>query len=60
MEGVGVNLKRSNVFPKEITRWFKALEIASVLFEEEGYHVQYLNQIEEFIRVNYLKNGGAR
>jgi hypothetical protein len=38
------------MYPKEVTRWFKALEIAKVLFEDEGYHRVYLNQIDQFIR----------
>jgi hypothetical protein len=38
------------MYPKEVTRWFKALEIAKVLFEEEGYHGLYLKQIDQFIR----------
>jgi hypothetical protein len=37
------------MYPKEVTRWFKALEIAKVLFEDEGYHWVYLNQIQIFI-----------
>jgi hypothetical protein len=31
-------------------RWFKALEIAKVLFEDEGYHTQYLEEIESHIK----------
>lgn len=41
---------RVKIFPKEINGWFKALEIAEVLFWEEGYHQQYLNDINNFIR----------
>jgi nucleoside 2-deoxyribosyltransferase len=31
-------------------RWLKALEIAKVLFEDEGYHIQYLEEIESHIK----------
>ena len=31
-------------------RWFKALEIAEILFEDEGYHIEYLKDIEEVLR----------
>jgi predicted nucleic acid-binding protein len=34
----------------QIKRWFRALEIAQILFEDQGYHGKFLNQIEEFIR----------
>ena len=30
--------------------WFKALEIAKILFEDEGYHTRYLEEIENQIR----------
>ena len=35
---------------KQVNRWFKALEIAKILFEDQGYHWVYLNQIDQFIR----------
>ena len=31
-------------------RWLKALRIAHILFEEDGYHTKYLSEIEAFIR----------
>lgn len=34
---------------KILNRWLKALEIAKILFEEEGYHTRYLQAIEELI-----------
>ena len=34
---------------KETKRWLRALEIAKILFEEEGYHSLYLEGIENFI-----------
>ena len=51
---------------KQIRRWLSAIGIAKVLFEVEGYHCIYLEEIEKFIkevkgvqsknkrRVNYL------
>jgi hypothetical protein len=30
-------------------RWLKALRIACILFEEDGYHTAYLSEIEAFI-----------
>ena len=39
-----------------IPRWLRALALAKILFEDEGYHTRYLQQIEE-----YIKSGqGAR
>jgi len=34
---------------KETKRWLRALEIAKILFEEQGYHSLYLEGIENFI-----------
>ena len=31
-------------------RWFRALEIAECLFEDEGYHTKYLKDIEKVLR----------
>ena len=31
-------------------RWLKALEIAKILFEDQGYHTRYLDEIEDHIR----------
>lgn len=36
--------------PLQIKRWLHALDIAKILFEDQGYHSQYLNEIQEFIR----------
>ena len=33
-----------------IRRWLKALSIAKILFEEDGYFTDYLEEIEAFIR----------
>jgi hypothetical protein len=37
------------VFSKEIKRWLKALGIAKILFEDQGYQCLYLEGIENFI-----------
>lgn len=34
---------------KILNRWLKAIEIAKILFEEEGYHILYLEEIEKLI-----------
>ena len=34
---------------KETKRWLRALEIAKILFEDQGYHSLYLEGIENFI-----------
>ncbi len=31
-------------------RWLRALAIAKILFEDQGYHVLYPDEIEEFIK----------
>jgi tRNA G18 (ribose-2'-O)-methylase SpoU len=35
---------------KKVKNWLKALAIAKVLFEEEGYHTRFLEQIEAFLQ----------
>lgn len=35
---------------KRRKRWFRALEIAECLFEEEGYHTEYLKDIEKVLK----------
>ena len=37
-------------------RWLRALEIAKCLFEDEGYHTLYLEEIEEFIKTQQERN----
>ncbi|MEM2951179.1 MAG: hypothetical protein QXV52_08830 [Nitrososphaeria archaeon] len=53
------------IFSKETKRWLRALEIAKVLFEDQGYHSVFLEEIENFIEreTNYSQkalNGGAK
>jgi hypothetical protein len=38
------------LYSKETKRWLRALEIAKILFEVEGYHTAYLKETEAFIR----------
>ncbi len=35
---------------KEVRRYLKAIEIAKILFWEEGYHTRYLESIERFLK----------
>jgi len=35
---------------KRKKRWFRALEIAESLFEDEGYHTEYLKDLREFLK----------
>ena len=39
-----------SVLKKEAKRWLKALEIAKIIFEDQGYHTAYLEAMEKFIR----------
>ena len=34
---------------RQTGRWLKALEIAEILFEDEGYSSNYLEEIKDFI-----------
>ncbi|MCD6318855.1 hypothetical protein J7M02_07305 [Candidatus Aerophobetes bacterium] len=35
---------------KRKKRWFRALKIAECLFEDEGYHTKYLEDLKEFLK----------
>ena len=35
---------------KRRKRWFRALKIAECLFEDEGYHPRYLEDLKEFLK----------
>ena len=37
---------------KRKKRWLDALRIAEILFEDEGYHIEYLKDLERFIIAN--------
>lgn len=34
------------------SRWLRALQIAKILFSDEGYHTDYLEEIEQHIKTN--------
>ena len=34
----------------QLNRWVRALGIAKILFEEQGYHTEYLEQIERYLK----------
>ena len=38
---------------KNLKRWLKALQIAKILFEVDGYFIDYLDEIEMDIRRRY-------
>jgi hypothetical protein len=37
------------VYPKQVKGWFRALDLAKVLFEDQCYRQLYLKHIQEFI-----------
>ncbi len=39
----------------QLSRWLRALAIAKILFEEEGYHTVYLNEIEAHIQEKHMQ-----
>lgn len=39
-----------SVIRKEAKRWLKALKIAKIIFEDQGYHTAYIEAMEKFIR----------
>ena len=41
---------------KEVKRWLKALRIAKIIFEDQGYHTLYLEEIERFIKRKLMYN----
>jgi hypothetical protein len=44
---------------RQVKRWLRAIDIAKCLFEEEGYHIRYLEEIENLIKSNGLYLGGG-
>jgi hypothetical protein len=44
------------VIRKEVKRWLKALRIAKIIFEDQGYHTLYLDEIERFIKRKLMYN----
>ena len=41
-------------------RWLRALGIAKILFEDQGYHTRYLEEIEQFIQRSEVMQQMAR
>ena len=41
---------KGGIYSVEVKRWLRAIGIAECLFEDEGYHAIYLNQMADFIR----------
>ena len=39
-----------NTEVKHRKAWLRALEIAECLFEDEGYHTRYLEDLKKFLR----------
>ena len=42
---------------RQRARWLRALSIAKILFEEEGYHTRYLDEIEHVIMTGQVAEG---
>jgi len=40
-------------------RWLRALQLARILFDDEGYFTHYLDQIEEFVKNHHLRINGS-
>ena len=43
-------VKRRALYKIATRRWLRAMETAKILFEDDGYHKHYLEEIEHFIR----------
>ena len=44
--------RKMNKELKHRKRWLDALKIAECLFDDEGYHIRYLKDLERFIIAN--------
>jgi hypothetical protein len=53
-------MPKAHQLTKQLTRWLRALEIAKILFEDEGYHTAYLEEIEAFIQKTKIKANSQR
>jgi hypothetical protein len=42
------------MFPKDKRGWLRALEIAKILFEDQGYHCLFLEGIEKSLRRKFM------
>jgi len=39
-------------------RWLRALQLARILFDDEGYFTYYLDQIDDFVKNQHLRING--
>ena len=39
----------------QLKHWLRALAIAKILFEDQAYHTDYLDEIEQFVRDREIK-----
>jgi hypothetical protein len=44
------------VIRKEGKRWLKALKIAKIIFEDQGYHPGYLDEVERVIKRKIMQS----
>jgi len=51
---MGKLMEVMKMFSKEINRWLRALGIAKILFEDQGYHCLYLDGIEKLVRRKFM------
>lgn len=42
--------KGDKSYSLEVRRWFDAINLAKILFEDQGYHWRYLDEVKRFIR----------
>ena len=52
-------MKRNKIKIIKTKRALRAIEIAKILFEYEGYHTRYLEAVEKFLK-DLLKNATAK
>jgi hypothetical protein len=43
-----------------MSRWLRALDIAKILFEDQGYHTRYLDEIEHVVQRSDVMQQMAR
>lgn len=48
------------VVRKEGKRWLKALKIAKIIFEDQGYHPGYLDEVERVIKRKIMHSPRVR
>ena len=50
----------SLLFNDEARRWLKALKIAKIIFQDQGFHTLHLERMEKFIRRKVLYSQNIR